>query len=87
MLSDIDFDHTPSYTLTLFVGDGKLPSHDEVVTINIPDKINLCHKGLNISVSKHAAASHVAHGDQIGTCSTDDDHDHGNDHDHSGDHN
>jgi hypothetical protein len=68
--SGIDFANTPSYTLTLFVGDGKLPSHDEVVTINIPDKINLCHNGLTINVSKHAAGSHVAHGDEVGTCSS-----------------
>jgi hypothetical protein len=68
--SSIDFANTSSYTLTLFVGDGKLPSHDEVVTINIPDKINLCHKGLTINVSKNAASSHVAHGDEVGTCSS-----------------
>ena len=68
--SAIDFVHTLSYTLTLFVGDGKLPSHDEVVTIKIPDKINLCHQGLTISVSKNAASSHVAHGDEVGTCSS-----------------
>jgi len=66
----IDFAHTPSYTLTLFVGDGKLPSHEELVTINIPDRINVCHKGMTITVNKDAANSHVSHGDDVGVCST-----------------
>lgn len=65
----IDFANTPSYTLSLFVGDGKLPSHEQTVTITIPDKLNVCHKGLTLSVSKYSVSSHVAHGDGIGSCS------------------
>jgi len=65
----IDFVNTPSYTLTLMVGDGKLPSHDEVVTITMPEKVNVCHNGHTISVSKDAVHTHVAqHGDAIGHC-------------------
>jgi hypothetical protein len=68
--ASIDFARTPSYSLTLFVGDGKLPSHDEVVTINIPDRINMCHNGMTITVSKNAASAHIALGDRVGTCSS-----------------
>lgn len=64
----IDFVHTPSYTLTVMVGDGKLPSHDATVTITIPDKLYMCHQGHTIYISKHAAAAHVAIGDAIGSC-------------------
>ena len=64
----IDFVNTPSYSLTLMVGDGKLPSHDEVVAINLPEKLNMCHNGHTISISKHAVAAHVAIGDAVGSC-------------------
>lgn len=64
----IDFANTPSYTLTLMVGDGKLPSHDETVTITIPNKLNVCHNGHTISISKNAVLAHVALGDTIGSC-------------------
>jgi hypothetical protein len=69
----IDFDHASSYTLTLMVGDGKLPSHDEVVTINIPERVKVCHSGLPISLSKHDVGFYVAHGDDLGNCDRDDD--------------
>lgn len=67
-LFDSDFFTRSSYTLTLMVGDGKLPSHDETVTIKIPDTIRMCHGGDTISISKYAAPAHVAHGDGVGSC-------------------
>jgi len=67
--SSIDFAHTPSYELTVMVGDGRLPSHDAVVTIDIPDKLDVCHKGRDtISISRDAVPAHVAHGDAVGSC-------------------
>lgn len=64
----IDYVNTPSYTLTLMVGDGRLPSHDETVTITIPNKLNVCHNGHTINISKNAVPAHVALGDTIGSC-------------------
>jgi hypothetical protein len=66
--ASIDYAGTSSYTLTLMVGDGKLPSHDAVVTINIPNKLDVCHNGHTISISKHAVQAHVAIGDAVGSC-------------------
>ena len=67
--ASIDFAGGGSYTLNLMVGDGKLPSHDNTVTFTIPDKLNVCHKGHTISISKDAVHTHVvAHGDAIGSC-------------------
>lgn len=42
--SEIDFRKATQYTLTIIAGDGNLASHDEVVTIDIPNKVNVCHK-------------------------------------------
>ncbi len=65
----IDFVNAPTYTLTLIVGDGKLPSHDQTVTISIPEKINVCHKGRNtIKIFRTDIPDHVNHGDLIGQC-------------------
>ena len=66
--SSIDFKNTPSYSMIVMVGDGKLPSHDAVVTITIPDKLNLCHSGHTINVSKSAVSAHIAQGDAVGSC-------------------
>lgn len=66
--SSIDFANTPSYDLTIMAGDGKLPSHDATVTITIPDKLDVCHNGHTISVSKDAVHAHMAHGDAVGYC-------------------
>jgi hypothetical protein len=66
--SAIDFANTPSYTLAVMVGDGKLPSHDETVTIDIPDKLYVCHTGHTIYISKDAVSAHVAIGDAVGSC-------------------
>ncbi len=66
--SAIDFNNT-LYTIVAMVGDGKLPSHDSVITINIPDKVNVCHMKRNtLSISKPAVPAHLAHGDSIGSC-------------------
>lgn len=64
----IDYVSTSSYILTLMVGDGRLPSHDETVTITIPNKLNVCHNGHTINISKNAVPAHVALGDTIGSC-------------------
>lgn len=64
----IDFWSASSYTLTLMTGDGKLPSHDETVTINIPNNINVCHLGVNLKVPKLAVGFLLVQGAEIGTC-------------------
>ena len=68
----IDFSNTPSYNLTLMVGDGTLPSHDQVVTISIPTKVTICHKpgkiNNTLSILKTSVPDHLAHGDTIGSC-------------------
>lgn len=67
--AEIDYAGQQTYTLTLLVGDGKLPSHDQTVTITIPTKLNVCHNGHAISVSKDAVLTHVVeHGDPVGSC-------------------
>lgn len=66
--SAIDFANTNSYDLTLMVGDGKLPSHDQTITITIPQKLNVCHNGHTISINRHAIGAHVDIGDLIGSC-------------------
>lgn len=57
-----------SYTLTVTVTDGAHTSATQIVTITIPDKINICHNGKLQSVGKLAAIAHIRHGDCIGTC-------------------
>jgi len=57
-----------SYTLSVTVSDGLNTSAQQTVTITIPDKITVCHKGQLISVSKMAAVGHIQHGDCIGQC-------------------
>ena len=58
-----------SYTLMVTVSDGVNTSAPQTVTVTIPNKITVCHKGQLISVSKMAAIGHIQHGDCIGTCS------------------
>ncbi|HEX7845422.1 MAG TPA: T9SS type A sorting domain-containing protein, partial [Chitinophagaceae bacterium] len=57
-----------SYTLSVTVSDGLHTSAAKTVTIAIPNKITVCHKGALISVSKMAAIGHLQHGDCIGSC-------------------
>jgi len=74
-LKGVDLLKASSYTLVLITGDGKLPSHDETVTITVPNRINVCHLGINLQLPKPAAAALVDMGAEIGTC--DRDHGHG----------
>src|SRR5262245_26169625 len=65
----IDFVNVDSYDLIVMVSDGKLPSKDEVVTINIPTKVNVCHKGRKtLNISKVDVPDHLGHGDGVGKC-------------------
>jgi hypothetical protein len=64
----LDLVETDRFTLTVIVDDGKLTSTAEVVTIDVPDRINMCHRGHTISVPKRAVRSHLRHGDAIGRC-------------------
>jgi Glucuronyl esterase, fungi/Secretion system C-terminal sorting domain len=57
-----------SFTLSIIVSDGLYTSDPKVVTITIPDRIVVCHKGQLITVSKMAAIGHLQHGDCIGSC-------------------
>jgi len=53
--------------MIVMASDGKLPSKDEVVTINIPTKVNVCHKGRKtLNISKVDVPDHLEHGDGIG---------------------
>ncbi|MEE2692535.1 MAG: cadherin repeat domain-containing protein, partial [Pseudomonadota bacterium] len=66
----IDFGKT-SYSLTVLMGDGKLPSHDQTVTISIPTKVNVCHKnGNTLNILKTSVPDHLGHGDSIGNCAS-----------------
>jgi hypothetical protein len=74
--SAIDFSKS-SYTVMVTVSDGYFTSNAQAITVTIPNKIRVCHNGNNVlSINKNAAASHLAHGDCIGSCS--DGSDHGN---------
>jgi hypothetical protein len=57
-----------SYNLLVTVGDGVNTSAPETITVTIPDKLNVCHNGRVINVSKFAALAHILHGDCIGSC-------------------
>jgi hypothetical protein len=64
-----DFVNADSYNLIVMVSGGKLPSKDEVVAINIPTKVNVCHKGRKtLNISKVDVPDHLGHGDSIGRC-------------------
>ncbi|WP_162053489.1 endo-1,4-beta-xylanase [Pontibacter pamirensis] len=61
----LDFTQT-SYTLTVKVNDGFSTSAGETVTITIPEKIYVAHKGKTIHIAKEAVPAHLGHGDCIG---------------------
>ncbi|WP_129642151.1 cadherin repeat domain-containing protein [Peristeroidobacter agariperforans] len=61
----IDF-RREAYQLTVMAGDGKLPSHEAEVIVNIPSEVQICHKGRSLHVNKRAVPAHLAHGDPIG---------------------
>jgi hypothetical protein len=50
------------------VSDGVHTSTSQTITVTLPSKITVCHKGQLISVSKMAAIAHIQHGDCIGSC-------------------
>lgn len=66
--SAIDFSQS-SYSLVVMAGDGKLPSHDQTVTIMIPNQVNICYNGLTLSVPKFDVPNYLTAGGMIGTCS------------------
>ena len=57
-----------SYTLMVTVSDGVNTSVPKTITVTIPNKITVCHKGQLISISRMAAIGHMQHGDCIGSC-------------------
>ncbi|RDV14698.1 T9SS C-terminal target domain-containing protein [Pontibacter diazotrophicus] len=61
----LDFTQT-SYTLIVKVNDGFSTSAGETVTITIPKKIYVAHKGKTIHIAKEAVPAHLGHGDCIG---------------------
>jgi hypothetical protein len=64
----IDFSKT-SYTVIVTVSDGYFTSNPQAITITIPKKIKVCHKGGNvISIGKMDVLEHLAHGDCMGVC-------------------
>jgi hypothetical protein len=67
----IDYLRRLPYTLTVMVGDGKLPSNDEQVAVQIPDQVNMCHNGhphRTITVPRLLVPLHLLSGDTIGGC-------------------
>ena len=63
----IDF-NASSYSLQVQVSDGLHVSESETINITIADKINVCHKGELINISKNAVSAHIKHGCTIGFC-------------------
>ncbi|MFB9862481.1 glucuronyl esterase domain-containing protein [Rufibacter immobilis] len=57
-----------SYTLSVVVSDGLHTSSPQTVTITLPAKVTICHKGQLITISKLALVSHLQHGDCVGAC-------------------
>ena len=41
---------------------------DGGVTQSAPDKVTICHKGKDLSVSSNAISGHLGHGDRLGSC-------------------
>jgi GH35 family endo-1,4-beta-xylanase len=64
---DIDFTRT-SYEIVVSVSDGFKSSEPQTVTITIPRKIDVVHKGDAINIAKQAVPAHLReHGDCLGT--------------------
>lgn len=65
---------TTTYTVTLTDAQGCTGTDEVIVTVqdvrcgNNMDKVILCHNGNEICVSPNAVASHLAHGDALGSC-------------------
>ncbi len=65
----IDFS-TTSYSLQVKVSDGPNLSEPKTVNVKIADKVNICHNGELINISKNAALAHFKHGCKLGLCSS-----------------
>ncbi|MBC3541670.1 endo-1,4-beta-xylanase [Rufibacter sediminis] len=63
----IDFGKT-AYTLLVKVSDGINASSAETITVTIPARVIVCHKGIMIKVEKRDALDHLRHGDNLGAC-------------------
>jgi hypothetical protein len=60
-----------SYSLKVTVSDGLGTSAEQAVTVSIPRKVSVCHKGKNVlSIGKESVQDHLAHGDCLGSCGT-----------------
>ncbi|MBU1821874.1 MAG: SBBP repeat-containing protein, partial [Bacteroidetes bacterium] len=66
---------TTAYTVTATDGNGCVSAPAEVsVTVidvrcgNKNDKVIVCHNGKELCISANAVATHLAHGDQLGSC-------------------
>ncbi|MEJ6982222.1 glycoside hydrolase family 98 domain-containing protein [Pedobacter sp. P351] len=62
--------NTMSYSLEVKVSDGLNLSDSKTVNITIADKVNICHNGELINISKTAALAHIKHGCRLGLCSS-----------------
>jgi hypothetical protein len=63
----VDFTRS-GYEIVLSVGDGFKSSEPQTVTITIPRKIDVVHKGHAINIAKQAVPAHLReHGDCLGT--------------------
>lgn len=56
------------YSITLTVSDGANTSKEEAVTINISDKVYVCHDGKTLQIGRSGAQDHLNHGDKNGAC-------------------
>lgn len=54
------------YTLTVTTDGRQLTSQPEIVTITVPDQINICHHGRTVAIPRNETAVHLQHGDAIG---------------------
>jgi hypothetical protein len=62
----LDLVHRTRYTLTVVADNRRLTSRPEVITITVPDRINICHHGRTVAVPTAEARPHLQHGDAIG---------------------
>jgi GH35 family endo-1,4-beta-xylanase len=70
--SRIDFAGTDSYTLSVTVRDNFTASAPETITIDIPRKVYVCHRGRTLHISRNAVPAHLALGNCIGRCTAGD---------------
>jgi hypothetical protein len=66
--SAIDFT-AARYELVVTADDGKLAAADAVVAIELPRKMNVCHRnGKTLNITTADVPDHLGHGDAIGVC-------------------